>query len=240
MDEYPIEAPGRLRHPSLTQEWRTVTFVHWRYEPEVVQAILPDGLTVDTFDGSAWVGLVPFRMVDVRPPWIPTLHPITTFPETNIRTYVRGPRGQGVWFSSLEITRLFGVAVARLVFGVPYIWAGMSIEATAGRVRYESSRRWPGPRGASSVVEVEIGHRLAGLGDLERFLTSRWATYTRLPGGRIGRVPVEHEPWKLHTADIIELSENLTTAAGLPASIGAPIAHFSPGVTARIGWPSRA
>lgn len=240
MDEYPIEAPGRLRHPSLTQEWRRVTFVHWRCEPEAVRSILPDGLDVDTFDGSAWVGLVPFRMVDVRPPWIPTLHPFTTFPETNIRTYVRGPRGQGVWFSSLEITRLFGVAVARLGFGVPYVWAKMSIEETGGRVRYESSRRWPGPRGASSVVEVEVGDRLAELGDLERFLTSRWATYSRLPGGRIGWVPVEHEPWTLHTAGIIELSEDLTTAAGLPALIGEPVVHFAPGVTARIGWPRRA
>lgn len=240
MDDYPVAAPSRLKHPSLTQEWRHLTFVHWRYEPEPIQAILPDGLTVDTFDGSAWVGLVPFQMVDVRPPWIPTLHPITTFPETNVRTYVRGPRGQGIWFSSLEITRLLGVAVARLGFGVPYHWAEMSMVETRGRVRYESRRRWPGPRGAFSVVEIEIGARPVELGDLERFLTSRWATYTRLPGGRIGWVPVEHEPWTLHSADIVELSENVTSAAGLPPPTGEPVAHFAPGVTARIGWPKRA
>ena len=86
MDDYPLQPPGQLKHASLTQQWQRLTFVHWRYDPADVQAILPDGLTVDTFDGSAWVGLVPFHMIDVRPPFIPTLHPITTFPETNIRT----------------------------------------------------------------------------------------------------------------------------------------------------------
>ena len=238
MDEYPLEAPGTLRYASLTQQWQRLTFVHWRFDPADVQAILPEGLTVDTHDGSAWVGLVPFHMIDVRPPFIPTLHPITTFPETNIRTYVRGPRGQGVWFCSLEITRLLGVVVARTLFGVPYTWAEMSIDQTSDRIRYQSRRRWPAPRGASSVLEVEIGERIESLDHLDRFLTSRWATYSRLPGGRIGWVPVEHEPWPLHRAEIRELSESLTTAAGLPRPESEPIAHYSPGVTARIGFPN--
>lgn len=239
VDDYPIAAPASLRFPSLTQHWRWLTFVHWRYEPRDVQAILPEGLTVDTFDGSAWVGLVPFRMVDVRPPWTPSLHPLTTFPETNLRTYVRGPRGQGVWFSSLEITRLIGVAVARIGFGVPYVWADMSIDRAGRRVRYRSRRRWPGPR-AASIVEIEIGEDLDRPGHLERFLTSRWATYNLLPFRRLGWVPVSHEPWPLHSARVLELAEDLTRAAGLPAPAGEPIAHFSPGVTARIGWPRRA
>ena len=240
VDDYPIAAPSRLRFPSLTQRWERLTFVHWRYDPREVKAILPDGLTVDTFDGSAWVGLVPFRMVDVRPPWIPTLHPLTTFPETNIRTYVRGPRGQGVWFSSLEITRLIGVAVARLGFGVPYVWADMSIDETSRRIRYQSRRRWPGPRGAASVVEVQVGEDLGPLSDFERFLTSRWATYNVLPGRRLGWVPVSHEPWALRSAQILELSEDLTSAAGLPRPTSEPVAHFASGVTARIGWPRSA
>ena len=240
MDDYPLQPPERLVRASLTQQWQRLTFIHWRYDPADVQAILPDGLTVDTFDGSAWVGLVPFHMIDVRPPFIPTLHPLTTFPETNIRTYVRGSRGQGVWFCSLEITRLLGVAVARTLFGVPYTWAQMSIDQTSERIRYAGRRRWPGPRGASSVLEIEIGERKRELDDLERFLTSRWATYSTLPGGRLGWVPVEHEPWPLHAAEIRELGETLTVAAGLPAPTSPAIAQYSPGVTARIGFPHRA
>lgn len=240
MDDYPLEAPGHLRYPSLTQEWQRLTFVHWRYDPADVQALLPDGLTVDTFDGSAWVGLVPFHMIDVRPPFIPTLHPLTTFPETNIRTYVRGSRGQGVWFCSLEITRLLGVVVARTLFGVPYTWARMSIDQTSERIRYTSRRRWPQPRDATSVLEIEIAEELTELTAFERFLTSRWATYSKLPGGGLGWVPVEHEPWRLHTARIRELGESLTVAAGLPAPTSPAVAHYSPGVTARIGFPHRA
>lgn len=240
MMEYPLEAPGHLRYPSLVQRWQRLTFVHWRYDPADVRAILPKGLTVDTFDGSAWVGLVPFHMIDVRPPFVPTLHPITTFPETNLRTYVRGSRGQGVWFCTLEITRLVGVAVGRTLFGVPYSWAEMSIDQTSERIRYASRRRWPQPRGASSVLEIEIGERNDHLSDLDRFLTSRWATYSKLPGGGLGWVPVEHEPWRLHAARIRELGESLTVAAGLPAPTSPAIAHYSPGVTARIGFPHRA
>ena len=240
MDEYPLHPPGQLRHTSLTQQWQRLTFVHWRYDPADVQAILPDGLTVDTFDGSAWVGFVPFHMIDVRPTFIPTLHPLTTFPETNIRTYVRGSRGQGVWFCTLEITRLLGVAVARTFFGVPYTWAQMSIDQTSERIRYASRRRWPGPRGASSVLEIEIGERLSQLTDLDRFLTSRWATYSKLPAGGLGWVPVQHEPWPLDAVKVRELGETLTVATGLPAPASPAIAHYSPGVTARIGLPHRA
>ncbi len=240
MDEYPTEATSHLRYPSLVQQWQRLTFVHWRYDPADVQAILPNELTVDTFDGSAWVGLVPFHMIDVRPPFIPTLHPITTFPETNIRTYVRGSHGQGVWFCTLEITRLLGVAVARTLFGVPYAWAEMSIDQTSERIRYASRRRWPKPRNASSVLEIEIGEEFDELSELDRFLTSRWATYSKLPGGSLGWVPVEHEPWPLQAARIRELGETLTVATGLPAPTSPAIAHYSPGVTARIGLPHRA
>jgi uncharacterized protein YqjF (DUF2071 family) len=87
------------------------------------------------------------------------------------------------------------------------------------------------------VLEVEIGDELDGLSDLDRFFTSRWATYSKLPGGGLGWVPVEHEPWPLHAARIRELGETLTVATGLPAPNSPAVAHYSPGVTARIGFP---
>ena len=90
------------------------------------------------------------------------------------------------------------------------------------------------------MLEIEIGERLAELTDLERFLTARWATYSKLPGGGLGWVPVAHEPWPLYAAQIRELGESLTVATGLPAPISPAIAHYSPGVTAQIGFPHRA
>jgi hypothetical protein len=89
-------------------------------------------------------------------------------------------------------------------------------------------------------LEIEIGERLDDLSDIERFFTSRWATYSTLPGGGLGWVPVQHERWPLHAARIRELGESLTVAAGLPGPNSPAIAHYSPGVTARIGFPHRA
>jgi uncharacterized protein YqjF (DUF2071 family) len=226
--------------PVLIQDWRDLAFVHWRYEPAAVQAILPDGLEVDTFEGEAWVALVPFRMVRIRPPWGPSLGPLTTFPETNIRTYVRGPDGgHGVWFCSLEITRLVGVAVARTLFRVPYTWAAMDMEVTEHDVRYRSRRRWPAPRTARSDVVVRPGAPAEPTPLLD-FLVNRWRAYTTDRQGEVSFSPVAHEPWVLSNATCSVLDETLTSAAGLPPPSHAPLVHFSTGVSARIGRPRTA
>src|SRR2546423_2489451 len=95
-----------VRYPVMLQEWRHLTFLHWRYRPDVIQALLPAGLTVQTMDGSAWVGLIPFLMSGVRPPRVPALPWLSRFPETNVRTYVSGPDGgTGIWFLSLHAAR---------------------------------------------------------------------------------------------------------------------------------------
>jgi uncharacterized protein YqjF (DUF2071 family) len=188
MEPYPASPPDPVARPWVLQRWETLNFVPYRYEPSVVQAVLPDGLEVDTFEGSAWVALVPFRMVKVRPPGLPAVPWLNTFPETNLRTYVRGPDGgRGVYFSSLEINRILGVAVARPLFGVPYTWAGMSLDTRRDRIVYRSHRRWPAPRGARSHVEVEPGAPVDP-DPLLSFLTNRWRTYT-LFWGRIVHAP---------------------------------------------------
>ena len=140
-----------------------------------------------------------------------------TFPETNVRTYVRGPDGRrGVWFCSLDISRLAPVLVAQTTYRLPYLWASARVERLGRRVRYESRRRpyGPGARrlshgrpGASAVVEVVVGDRYAEheLGALDHFLTARWGLFTRL-GTRIAWAPVEHGPWPLRRAEVAELS----------------------------------
>jgi hypothetical protein len=97
--------PDPIKRTVLFNEWRRLVFLHWRYDPAEVQALLPDGLTVDTFDGSAWVALVPFEM-RVGLFGVPALPYLTVFPETNVRTYVIGPDGRtGVYFFSLDVNR---------------------------------------------------------------------------------------------------------------------------------------
>jgi uncharacterized protein YqjF (DUF2071 family) len=237
MPSYPDRPEDQVIRPVLIQRWDTLTFLHWRYSADLVQSILPPGLEVDTFEGDAWVGLVPFRMVRVRPPGVPVPPWITTFPETNVRTYVRGPDGGvGVWFASLEITRLLGVVVARTAFRVPYTWARMEMIEHSAEVTYRSSRRWPGPTGIGCDVAVRPGGPAEHSPTVD-FLVNRWRAYTTNRSGQVIFSPVAHAPWTLYDAGIAALSDSLVEAAGLPAPTGAPLVHYSPGVSARIGLP---
>ena len=91
-------------------------------------------------------------MEDLRTPVAPALPWFTSFPETNVRTYVRGPDGRvGLWFFSLDAARLEPVLVARSTYALPYMWSAMRVERDGAVVRYRSRRRWPGPTPAAST-----------------------------------------------------------------------------------------
>ena len=235
MTQYPAIEPVRL--PVMIQGWCRITFVHWRYSARVIAARLPAGLAVDTFDGSAWVGLTPFLVSGLRPPLLPALPWISRFPETNLRTYVVGPDGKrGVWFFSLDAARLAAVAAARAAYGLPYAWSSMRVEEQPGRVAYRSRRLWPDRR---ARIEVDVEHGgAAETGDVEVFLTARYRLYSVVRGSLMA-APVEHVPWPLERARITKLDQTATDAAGLPPPGGPLLAHYSPGVTARIAAPRR-
>lgn len=222
----------------MAHRWDNLTFLHWPVEPTLVQSLLPAGLEVETFDGSAWVGLVPFEMVVSLPqggavPWL------CNFPETNVRTYVRGPDGEtGVWFLSLEASRLAAVITARVTYRLPYFWSRMSVRRTGTVVTYQSTRRWPGPRGASCGVTVEVGERYEA-GELTQFdhwLTARYRLYSAGRSG-LGFALAEHDPWVLHRALALHVDTSLIAVAGLPRPTGTPIIHWSPGVVVRVSFP---
>lgn len=220
--------------------WDELAFLHYSFPPEVVQRLLPAGLTVETRLDRAWVSLVPF-FLRVGLPRVPSIPWFSRFPETNVRTYVRADDGTtGIWFFSLDAARLGAVLVARATYRLPYFWSRMRIDRRGATVRYESRRRWPGPRGARSVVEIEIGDRfeVGELTELDHFLTARWALFSA-PVTGLRHARAFHEPWPLHRATVVQCDDQLIEAAGLPAPAEAPIAHWSPSVTVRIGWPSR-
>jgi uncharacterized protein YqjF (DUF2071 family) len=221
--------------------WQDLTFLHWRYSADVVQRLLPEGLEVETFDGSAWVGLIPFRMRVAVPrtggaavPWL------FRFPETNVRTYARAPDGStGVWFLSLDAARLPAVLVGRTAYGLPYQWSRMRVTREGGTMRYGCLRRWPDVRGAASAVAVEIGDRYAPaeLDDLDHYLTARWTLYSRTRRGGLQAARACHEPWPLYRARLRHLRDDLIPAGGLPRPEYEPIVHFSTSVEVRIAWP---
>lgn len=225
----------QVRIAAMIQNWRNLTFLHWRFPAAAIAGKIPAPLELDTFDGSAWVAITPFWLSGLRPPLLPALPWVSAFPETNCRTYVRGPDGQaGVWFWSLDASRAIAVAGARLAYGLPYAWSRMRVTTTGRRVRYESRRRWP-DKEATTRIDVERGDPTEA-GELEDFLTARFRLYSFI-AGRLTCTQVEHSPWPLEAARITRLEQTLTDAAGIPKPEGAPLVHFSPGVRVRVSMP---
>lgn len=221
----------------MVQRLANVTFLHWRYPAAIVQARLPAGMTVDTLEGTAWVSVVPLLMNRIRPPKLPPVPWLSTFPETNLRTYVRGPDGgSGVFFLSLDAARLPAVLAGRAGFGLRYAWSAMSLRRTGDELRYRGRRRWPGPAGAGCDARVRFGEPVPDerLTDLDLFLTARYRLYSRF-GGRLVVGAMAHPPWRLRRARLIDLRQDLIQAAGLPGPDHDPLVHAADGVTARIG-----
>lgn len=221
----------------MTQVWRDVSFAHWPVEVGAVEELLPPGLEVDTFDGSAWVSLVGFEMDDLRLrgfPAIPTTH---RFLEFNVRTYVIGSEGPGVWFCSLDVAQWLPALVARVGFALPYDKGAVEVVHDESQVVWTVDRTWPDRAQGSLAIALQP-ENVAPIADdpLATFLTSRWRLYAATRGGRLVTAPVEHEPWPLTSAGFISSNTGLATNAGLPV-VGDPIVHHATAVRVRVGLP---
>ena len=227
----------------MHQRWRDLLFMHWDLAPEVVQPTLPGGLEVDTFDGSAWLGIVPFRMEGVRPRGLPAVPGVSAFGELNLRTYVIGPDGTpGVWFYSLDAHQRLAVWLARRLFHLPYVWADIVPRRDGQRVRYGWSRGGNATRGEPSFVydtppdegATRAGHAEAN--GLDAFLVERYVLFShaakrdRLYAGR-----VTHEPYRIATPEVHALDTSLFEFNGFDPPGRSPThVTWSPGVDVRI------
>ena len=229
--------PRPVGRTVFTQRWTRLTFIHWAVPPDRVAAHLPPDVAPDIFNGVTYVGLVPFVMRGVgawRSPGIPYLG---SFCETNVRLYsVDGQGRRGVVFVSLDAARLLPVLAARWGPGLPYLWSRMRCRRRGDRIAYSCRRRWPGPRGASSLVRARIGDPVTPR-PLEHFLTARWGLHLSDRSGRTRYWPNTHERWPLHSAVLEHLDDGLLTAAGFGDLAGrAPDSVlYSPGVRAPFG-----
>jgi uncharacterized protein len=217
----------------MYQRWRWLTFLHWRYDPDSIRPFIPARLTLDIFDGAAWIGLVPFDIIGLRPPWAPPLPWISHFLETNVRTYVTGPDGgRGVLFFTLEAARLPAVMAARTFYHLPYRWASMKLQRNGSRVQYQSKRNRLFGKGQKNIV-IEPGDAIHP-NQLEHFLTARFRFYTAA-GKRLLTLPIEHPPWPLQAAKVVSLEEDLIQNSGVPRPQGEPLAHYSADLLVKIG-----
>jgi uncharacterized protein len=223
------EAPILPWPRMFPQRWLNLTFLHWAVEPDSIAHLYPRGTKPDTFEGSSFVGVVPFQM---------SLY--GRFLETNVRLYSVDTTGRrGVFFLSLDTNRLDIVAGGRWVFGVPYRWARMGYRENSDRRTYTSTLRWREAM-ASSSIEVRVGDSLT-CGPLEHYLTARWGAHT-VRAGRTWYVPNEHPVWALRQAELIDFTDDgFLTSVGLGDLGNRPPDHvaFSDGVAARFGLPVR-
>lgn len=235
--------PVPVRRAIMVQEWENLVYLHWAYNPEVVQSLLPKGLEVDTFDGAAYVGLIPFQMRGLGLPHLPAIPYLGTFPEVNVRTYVIRNGIPGVWFFSLDINRIAPTVMARTAYSLPYCFGKVSHEVRGSSapeyVKTLVQRRWPtSTTSPATHLEIEVGEKIDDPCERDIFLSARWGLYSATRRGNVRYAAVEHEPWPLFSAHATRVEDTLVTAAGLPAPEGEPLALFSPGVSVRVGLPS--
>jgi len=195
----------------------------------MLRSHIPAELAIDTFDGRAWIGIVPFSMRGVRLRWTPPLPRLSAFPELNVRTYVTAQAKAGVWFFSLDAASAFGVAAARFSFHLPYFRARMQSTAMNGWVHYQSKRTHSeeAPPAVFQARYQTAGESFeAQRGTLEHFLTERYCLYS-VNAKRIYRGEIHHPPWQLQQAQAQLTQNSMAEAAGLVLPAAPPLLHFS-------------
>ena len=181
--------------PRWRQKWLDLAFFHWPVEAALFERLLPDGLQLDLYDGTAWVSVVPFRMEDVMLRGLPAVPGVSNFPELNLRTYVTKDGKPGVWFFSLDADQYLAVWAARRFFHLPYFKANMRCESEDEGVVYSSRRELDDTRFVANYHPVSEVY-YARSGTLEYWLTERYCLYS-CDGVHLYRGEVHHQPWPL-------------------------------------------
>jgi hypothetical protein len=228
----------------MTQRWNDLLFAHWPVSASQMGPLLPEGLQVDTFNGSAWLGVVPFWMDRIKVRGIPPIPGARSFPELNLRTYVRDQHTgtPGVYFFSLDASNLLAVAAARTFYHLPYHWAEMRLDERSEREFSFYSRR----RLSSSPVVFKAHYRGLGptrrlaesrSGSLEYFLTERYCLFTVNHAGQPIRANIHHVPWPLEDAEAEIERNDLPSAIGVTLPNREPVLHYSRRLAVYI-WPA--
>jgi uncharacterized protein YqjF (DUF2071 family) len=221
------------RRPVMHQTWRHLAFLHWRWDAADLQAFLPPGLTVDTHEGEAWVGLVPFEMRDVRPRSLPALPWLSYFLELNLRTYVHDEHGTpGVWIFSLDCNQPAAVQIARSLFHLPYRRASMGA-GTFGTGLWEFSSELPGNHGRFRLrARPGVTCPVPEPGSLEFFLVERYVLFAHNPvSERLYAGRVHHPPYTLTALTVDHLEETVFASNGFHSPLRPPDhVTSSPGV----------
>ena len=210
------------------QAWCDLLFAHWPIPARELRDLVPPELTIQEFDGTSWVGVVPFRMEGVMRRPLPDLPWISAFPEINVRLYVEYGSKPGVWFLSLGATNPLAVWAARRFFHLPYYRADMQMEANGAGMRYRSVGRADNSgRAFEGIYRPTSEPYEARPGTLVHWLTERYCLYARSPRGKLYRSDVHHHPWPLQDAEAEITRNGLLASHGLHLNGPPPLLHFA-------------
>lgn len=231
----------------MHQNWHHLLFLHWEIPPSELQALVPAGLTIDTFEGKAYVGLIPFTLTGVRPVMTPAVPGISNFHEVNVRTYVhRNGSDPGVWFFSLDASSSIAVAAARAAYKLPYFYSDIEFAASdepIPQIAFRAHRN--DPRGASPAHlhtqyrAIEGAAGPAPVGTLEHFLIERYILYSQDENHELHRARVHHQPYPVQRAEVAMLDETMVWAAGVRRVDAVQLRHYAREVNVKVYPPER-
>jgi hypothetical protein len=213
----------------MAQRWHDLLFAHWPISADRLRTMIPPELELDTYEGQAWLGIVPFWMSGVRPRGVPSLPWLSTFPELNVRTYVTHGDRPGVWFLSLDAANRLAVRAARFSYHLPYFHARMSATPRGDAMDYVSQRIHPG----APPAEFQGRYRPTGdaappqPGSLAHWLTERYCLYAVDARGRLYCAEILHPPWALQPAAADIDINTMAAAHGIKLPAAPPLLHFS-------------
>jgi uncharacterized protein YqjF (DUF2071 family) len=248
MSDFPYAILGDVAHRPwplpegrwiMTQSWHDLLFAHWPVDARELKDKLPPGLELDTFDGQAWLGIVPFHMTNVAPRGVPPVPFVSSFIELNVRTYVTLRGKPGVYFFSLDANSWMAVMAARALFHLPYFSATMTVDQPDGRFVYTSARDTTRGVAEFAATYWPIGSVVTPTpGTLEYFLTERYCLYTVDDAFRARRLEIHHPPWPLQVAEAAVAVNTMADAAGIRLPSIAPLLHFVRRQDV-VAWPLR-
>jgi uncharacterized protein len=221
----------------MRQDWHELLFAHWPITPEALRPLIPSCFHIDTFEGQAWIGVVPFRMSDVRPRGLPAVSSLSNFPELNVRTYVTADGKPGVYFFSLEAGNPFAVAIARSVFHLPYFNALMECKRSDDTIHYRSHRTHRG----APAADFSASYRPSGPVNyaqphsIESWLTDRYCLYTNV-GKQAYRADIHHMRWPLQTAEFESTIDTMALSHGIQCPKIQPLLYYSQKLEVLV-WP---
>jgi uncharacterized protein YqjF (DUF2071 family) len=225
----------------MAQVWQTLLFAHWPLPYDKLRPLVPPELPLDTFDGQAWVGIVPFHIRGLRPHWLPPVPILSTTLELNVRTYVTLEDKPGVYFFSLDASNLAAVVGARIGYRLPYYFARMRCTMREDVAHYASRRIHPRAPGATFEAAYRSLHKLppAAPGSLEYFLTERYCLYTVSSKRHVYRTDIHHLPWPLQAAEVEIRQNTMALSRGIALPNIPPLLHYAQQQPTIVWWPHK-